>query len=58
MREMPDVVSVILRALSFVFLFQAAGTALFAAIFGRRLSSSQISVRRLGRAAAIAATCR
>jgi putative copper resistance protein D len=55
MHEMPDVVSVILRALSFVFLFQAAGTALFAAIFGRRLSSSQVSVRRLGRAAAIAA---
>jgi len=41
--------------LSFVFLFQAAGAALFAAIFGRRLSSSQVSVRRLGRAAAIAA---
>jgi putative copper resistance protein D len=55
MREMPDVVSVILRALSFVFLFQAAGAALFAAIFGRRLSSSQVSVRRLGKAAAIAA---
>ncbi len=55
MHEMPDVVSVILRALSFVFLLQAAGTALFAAIFGRRLSSSQVSVRRLGQAAAIAA---
>ena len=55
MREMPDVVSVILRALSFVLLFQAAGVAIFVAIFGRRLASSQVSVRRLGQAAAIAA---
>jgi putative copper export protein len=55
MREMPDVVSVILRALSFVLLFQAAGVAIFVALFGRRLASSQVSVRRLGQAAAIAA---
>ena len=55
MREMPDVVSVILRALSFVLLFQAAGAAIFVAIFGRRLAGSQVSVRRLGQAAAIAA---
>ncbi len=55
MREMPDVVSVILRALSFVLLFQAAGVAIFVAVFGRRLASSQVSVRRLGQAAAIAA---
>jgi len=55
MREMPDVVSVILRALSFVLLFQAAGVAIFAAIFGRRLASSRATVRRLGQAAAIAA---
>jgi putative copper export protein len=55
MREMPDVVSVILRALSFVLLFQAAGVAIFVAIFGRRLASSQVSVRRLGQAAAIEA---
>src|SRR5260370_3094277 len=55
MREMPDVVSVILRALSFVLLFQAAGIAIFVAIFGRRLATSQASVRRLGQAAAIAA---
>src|SRR6266481_3920924 len=54
MREMPDVVSVILRALSFVLLFQAAGVAIFVAVFGRRLASSQVSVRRLGQAAAIA----
>jgi putative copper resistance protein D len=51
---MPDVLSVILRALSFVLLFQAAGVAIFVAIFGRRLASSQVSIRRLGRAAAIA----
>ena len=55
MREMPDVVSVILRALSFVLLFQAAGVAIFVAIFGRRLAGCQVSVRRLGQAAAIAA---
>jgi putative copper resistance protein D len=55
MREMPDVISVILRAFSFVLLFQAAGAAIFIAIFGRRLVGSQASVRRLGQAAAIAA---
>jgi copper resistance protein D len=52
---MPDVVSVTLRALSFVLLFQAAGVAIYFALFGRRLASSQVSVRRLGQAAAIAA---
>src|ERR1700736_2424228 len=52
---MPDVISVILRALSFVLLFQAAGVAIFVAIFGRRLASSRGAVRRLGQAAAIAA---
>ena len=52
---MPDVVSVTLRALSFVLLFQAAGVAIFVALFGRRLANSQVPVRRLGLAAAIAA---
>jgi putative copper resistance protein D len=52
---MPDVVSVILRALSFVLLFQAAGAAIFVALFDRRLASSRGAVRRLGKAAAIAA---
>ena len=52
---MPDVVSVILRALSFVLLLQAAGAAIFVAIFGRRLASSRAAVRRLGQAAAIPA---
>ena len=50
---MPDVVSVILRALSFVLLFQAAGVAIFVAIFGRRLASSLVPVRRVGQAAAV-----
>jgi putative copper export protein len=52
---MPDVISVILRALSFVLLFQAAGVAIFVAMFGRRLTSSLVPVRRLGQAAALAA---
>jgi hypothetical protein len=34
---MQDVLSVALRALSFVFLLQAAGVAFFVAIFGRLL---------------------
>jgi putative copper resistance protein D len=53
-RDMSDVVSVILRALSFVLLFQAAGVAIFVAVFGRGLTSSQVPVRRLGRVAALA----
>lgn len=52
---MPDVVSVILRAVSFVLLFQAAGVTIFVAIFGRRLDSSEVPIRRLGQVAAIAA---
>jgi putative copper resistance protein D len=52
---MTDVLSVILRALSFILLFQAAGVALFVALFGRRLASARGAVRRLGQAAALAA---
>jgi putative copper export protein len=52
---MTDVLSVILRALSFILLFQAAGVALFVALFGRRLASTRGAVRRLGQAAALAA---
>jgi copper resistance protein D len=52
---MTDVLSVVLRALSFVLLFQAAGVAIFVALFGRRLASSQREVRRLGQTAALAA---
>jgi copper resistance protein D len=52
---MADVLSVSLRALSFVLLFQAAGVAIFVATLGRRLTSSRGAVRRLGWAAALAA---
>jgi len=51
---MPDILSVVLRALSFVMLFQAAGVAIFVAIFGRRLESSLAAVRHLGQVAAVA----
>ena len=37
----------ILRALSFILLFQAVGVAIVVAVFGRRLASSLDSVRRL-----------
>jgi copper resistance protein D len=52
---MTDVLSVVLRALSFVLLFQAAGIALFAAIFGRWLDSTRGTVRRLGQLSVLAA---
>ena len=51
---MPDIASLVLRALSFVLLFQAAGVAIFIALFGRRLDRSQPAIRRLGQAAALA----
>lgn len=51
---MPDIVSVVLRALSFVLLFQAAGIAIFIALFSRRLDRSRAELRRLGQAAALA----
>jgi len=54
MLQMPDVISAILRALSFVLLFQAAGVAMFVAIFGRRLDSSRGAICRLGQVAAFA----
>jgi len=44
-----DILSVALRALSFLFLLQAAGVALFLAIFGRLLASSADAIRGLGR---------
>jgi putative copper resistance protein D len=52
---MQDVLSVALRALSFVFLLQAAGVAFFVAIFGRRLGDSRGTIRRLGRWTALLA---
>lgn len=50
---MQDILSVALRALSFLFLLQAAGVALFVAILGRHLSSSADAIRRLGRWSAL-----
>src|SRR2546426_7378316 len=52
---MPDVLSVLLRAAGLVLLFQAAGAALFAAAFGRSLTSSLPSIHRPGWVAALAA---
>lgn len=51
---MVDVLSVVLRALSFVLLFQAAGAALFAVLFGQPLTASLPRMWRLARAAAVA----
>lgn len=52
---MPDVLSAILRAASFVLLFQAAGVAIFIAVFGRLLGSSLQTIRRIGFWAALVA---
>lgn len=52
---MTDILSVVLRALSFVLQLQAAGAAFFAAAFGPALTISLSSVRSLARIAAIAA---
>jgi len=50
-----DILSVVLRALSFVLQLQAAGTVFFAAAFGPALTISLASVRSLARGTAIAA---
>jgi len=47
-----DIASIVLRALGFIALLQAAGTALFLAIFGRRLVLSTSAMERLGRTSA------
>jgi copper resistance protein D len=52
---MPDIVSVVLRASSFVLQLQAAGIVFFAAAFGPALTISLPSVRSLARGTAIAA---
>ena len=52
---LPDIVSVVLRALSFIALFQAAGAAIFIAGFGRELTHSLAPISRLGRRTAVAA---
>ena len=50
-----DIVSVVLRALSFVLLFQAAGAALFVAAFGRQLMHTRSAIARVGSVSALAA---
>ena len=50
---LPDYLSAILRALGFAALFQAAGVAMFLAIFHAGLADSTPAIRRLGRIAAI-----
>jgi putative copper resistance protein D len=51
----PDALSVICRAISFVLLLQAAGVAVFLAAFGQLLPASLSAARRLGLRLAIAA---
>jgi putative copper export protein len=48
----PDQLSVGVRALAFVALFQATGAGFFLAIFGRQLTGTWDTIRRLGRRAA------
>src|ERR1700676_3927210 len=50
----PDLLSVLVRGLAFVSLFQAAGTAFFLALFGSWLARSKHSIRRLGFYSALA----
>jgi putative copper export protein len=50
-----DLVSVAVRTLAFVCLFQAAGAAFFMLLFARRLAISQAAIRRLGLWTALAA---
>lgn len=52
---MVDALSVALRALSFISLFQAAGAAIFIAVCGRELDATEPALRRLARASALAA---
>jgi copper resistance protein D len=51
----PDIVSVVLRAIGFVLLFQAGGAALFVALFAPRLHDSTARIRRIGTLAAVLA---
>ncbi len=50
----PDQLSVVVRALAFVSLFQASGAVIFLALFGSRLAQAGHDIRRLGRDAALA----
>jgi putative copper export protein len=51
----PDIVSVVIRACSFLTLLQAAGAMLFLAVFGRQLVVSRPSIQRLCMGSVIAA---
>src|SRR5690606_3068271 len=51
----PDVTVIALRAMAFVSLFAAAGTALFLAMFGRELAAALAPIRTLARATTLAA---
>jgi putative copper resistance protein D len=51
----PDTLSVILRSASFIALFQAAGMAIFLAMFGRPLEVSLSPMQRIAKLSAIAA---
>src|SRR5262245_37338198 len=50
-----DILSVVIRALSFIALFQAVGMALFIALFGRELSITEAILRRVGMLSALTA---
>jgi copper resistance protein D len=50
-----DIVSVVVRALSFIALFQAAGMAMFIAFSSQELTVSSTSLRRIGTASALIA---
>jgi len=50
----PDQLSVVVRALAFVSLFQASGAVFFLALFGSRLAQAGHGIRRLGGHAALA----
>ena len=52
---MVDALSVLIRALSFVAIFEAAGGALFVAVFGTSAGRSEAGIRRRLRLAAVAA---
>lgn len=54
---MPDILFAVLRALSFILEFQAAGAVFFAAAFGPALTLSASSIRTLARVSATAAVC-
>jgi copper resistance protein D len=52
---MADALSLVLRAMSFILLFQAAGLAIFVALFGDRIPNLQDRIRRRGQVVALAA---